>query len=196
MIDAARAVGRRRASIPATASSPRTKQFAAAVRDAGSDLHRPDAGSDRAHGQQDRRARRGQARRRAGRARHARSRSSPDVPATPRSRASRAASAIRCSSKRSPAAAARACAPSTTRRISPSAVRAARSEAGAAFGDAAVYLERQLTRPRHIEVQLLGDAHGTVAAVRRARVLDPAPAPEGRRGDAVARGHAGAARAR
>jgi len=42
------------------------------------------------------------------------------------------------------------------------AVRGARSEASASFGDSAVYLERRLTRPRHVEVQLLGDHHGTV----------------------------------
>jgi len=42
------------------------------------------------------------------------------------------------------------------------AVRTARSEAGSAFGDSAVYLERRILTPRHIEVQLLGDQHGTV----------------------------------
>jgi acetyl-CoA carboxylase, biotin carboxylase subunit len=44
----------------------------------------------------------------------------------------------------------------------PSALRAARSEAGAAFGDSAVYFERRITSPRHVEVQLLGDHHGTL----------------------------------
>ena len=42
------------------------------------------------------------------------------------------------------------------------AVRTARSEAGSAFGDSAVYLERKILRPRHIEVQLMGDTFGTV----------------------------------
>ena len=43
-----------------------------------------------------------------------------------------------------------------------SAVQTARSEAGSAFGDTAVYFERRLSRPRHVEIQLLGDSHGTV----------------------------------
>jgi acetyl-CoA carboxylase, biotin carboxylase subunit len=42
------------------------------------------------------------------------------------------------------------------------AVASARSEAGTAFGDTAVYFERRLIRPRHVEVQLLGDEHGTI----------------------------------
>jgi acetyl-CoA carboxylase biotin carboxylase subunit len=42
------------------------------------------------------------------------------------------------------------------------AVRAARSEAATAFGDPSVYVERRIERPRHIEVQLLADQHGTI----------------------------------
>jgi acetyl-CoA carboxylase biotin carboxylase subunit len=42
------------------------------------------------------------------------------------------------------------------------AVRTARSEAGSAFGDSAVYFERRLTKPRHVEIQLLGDRYGTI----------------------------------
>jgi acetyl-CoA carboxylase biotin carboxylase subunit len=44
----------------------------------------------------------------------------------------------------------------------PGAIRGARSEARTSFGDAAIYFERQLARPRHVEVQLLGDEHGTI----------------------------------
>src|SRR4051812_6234432 len=42
------------------------------------------------------------------------------------------------------------------------AVRTARSEAGSAFGDTAVYFERRIMKPRHIEIQLLADRYGTV----------------------------------
>ena len=42
------------------------------------------------------------------------------------------------------------------------AYREARMEAGAAFGNNAVYMEKYLDRPRHIELQILADAHGNV----------------------------------
>ncbi|HEY5088604.1 MAG TPA: biotin carboxylase N-terminal domain-containing protein, partial [Polyangia bacterium] len=45
------------------------------------------------------------------------------------------------------------------------ALAAAAAEAQAAFGDGAVYLEREIRPARHIEVQLLGDATGRVVAI-------------------------------
>jgi acetyl-CoA carboxylase biotin carboxylase subunit len=43
-----------------------------------------------------------------------------------------------------------------------SGLRAARSEAKSAFGDDRVYVEKAIVRPRHVEVQVLGDTHGNV----------------------------------
>ena len=67
-----------------------------------------------------------------------------------------------------------------------SAIRTARSEAASAFGDPAVYLERRLVNPRHIEIQLLGDGRGRVVAFverecsiqrRHQKVVEESPSP-------------------
>ena len=42
------------------------------------------------------------------------------------------------------------------------ALERAQSEAKSAFGNAAVYIEKYLENPKHIEVQILADSHGNV----------------------------------
>jgi acetyl-CoA carboxylase biotin carboxylase subunit len=42
-------------------------------------------------------------------------------------------------------------------------IHAARSEAEIAFGDGALYIEKFIERPRHVEVQVIGDSHGNLA---------------------------------
>src|SRR5687768_11087310 len=44
----------------------------------------------------------------------------------------------------------------------PAALEAAQREAKNAFGDDAVYVEKYIERPRHVEIQVLGDTHGTI----------------------------------
>jgi acetyl-CoA carboxylase, biotin carboxylase subunit len=82
------------------------------------------------------------------------------------------------------------------------ALRAARSEARSAFGDAAIYIEKYVSNPRHIEVQVLADAHGRVIHLgerecsiqrRHQKVVEESPSPfvteelRGRMGEAAVR---------
>ena len=66
------------------------------------------------------------------------------------------------------------------------AVAMTKTEAGAAFGNPQVYMEKFLTNPRHVEIQILADTHGNAIYLgerdcslqrRHQKVIEEAPAP-------------------
>ena len=67
------------------------------------------------------------------------------------------------------------------------ALEGATREAQSSFGDPRVLIEKYVTAPRHIEMQVFADAPRQCHPPQRARLLAPAPPPEGDRGGARAR---------
>ncbi len=66
------------------------------------------------------------------------------------------------------------------------AIASAKREAASGFGDDRVFLERYVARSRHVEIQILGDAHGTVVQLgerecsiqrRHQKIIEEAPSP-------------------
>ncbi|MEI7781751.1 MAG: acetyl-CoA carboxylase biotin carboxylase subunit [Planctomycetota bacterium] len=67
-----------------------------------------------------------------------------------------------------------------------SAWQQASAEAQAAFGNAGIYIERYIERPRHVEIQILGDQHGTIVHLwerdcstqrRHQKLIEESPSP-------------------
>ena len=169
--------------IPDTGSSPRMPRSRSLSRRR-PDVHRTTGGSHRADGEQDRSAACGRCGRCPGRARYGwasrsrchrcrgrRTRRGDRIPADGEGgrRRWRQGDAGRHEGRRAA-----------------DAIRAARSESLSAFGDAGIYLERRLDRPRHVEVQLLADQDGTVLPFverecsiqrRQQKVVEESPSP-------------------
>ena len=71
-------------------------------------------------------------------------------------------------------------------RAAAEAIDAARREAEAAFGDGTLYVERLIEAPRHVEIQVFGDSHGSVVHLferecsiqrRHQKVIEESPSP-------------------
>jgi acetyl/propionyl-CoA carboxylase alpha subunit len=71
-------------------------------------------------------------------------------------------------------------------REAPELIAAARREAAAAFGDGSLYVEKRIENPRHIEIQILADAHGNIVHLferecslqrRQQKLVEESPSP-------------------